>query len=180
MTVEMSISASNTQSLDIQHEQPCHADAVERLLDAAFGPGRFAKTAYHLREGTVPIVGLSYVSLCDGQPVGAVHLSPITIGGTRALFLGPLVVHPEFKNKGHGQALLSRSLTAAREAGHKLVVLVGDAPYYARSGFRQIPVGQVKLPGPVDPLRLLANELAAGALAEVHGMARPAPMARRP
>jgi predicted N-acetyltransferase YhbS len=161
-------------SAELENESPSDVEAIEALLDEAFGPGRFAKTAYRLREGTSPIAALSFVARIDGRVIGSARLSPITIGGTPALFLGPLVVHPERKNKGHGLALMRRSLDAARLAGHRLVILVGDAPYYARAGFVQIPLGQVRLPGPVDPARLLANELVPGALAEVGGMARPA------
>lgn len=169
---------SDADTVEILNEDPSHLEVVEGLLDAAFGPGRFAKTAYRLREGTEPIADLCYVAMRAGRPIGAVRLSPITIGGTEVLFLGPLVVHPDHKNQGHGLALMQKALASARALGHRLVVLVGDAPYYARAGFRQIPPGQVQLPGPVDPARLLAHELVEGALAEVRGMARPAP--RRP
>lgn len=159
----------------IELEQPEHGPHIEALAEAAFGPGRFAKTAYRLRRGTVPIPSLCFVALTDGLLIGSVRLSPITIGGTPALLLGPLVVDPVHKNRGHGQALLEASITAARQAGHRLIILVGDAPYYARAGFRPIPRGQVRLPGPVDPDRLLALELVADALSGVTGMARPAP-----
>jgi predicted N-acetyltransferase YhbS len=161
--------------VQIHNEDPSHLDAVEALLDEAFGPGRFAKTAYRLREGTDPIADLSFVAMLDGSPIGAVRLSPITIGGADALFLGPLVVHPDYKNRGHGLALMRKALAAAKARGHRLVVLVGDAPYYARADFAPIPSGQVTLPGPVDPNRLLAHELVEGALSAVSGMARPAP-----
>jgi len=172
----MTVAASRLVHIDL--EQCHHGDIVETLLDEAFGPGRFAKTAYRLREGTAPIPELSYVALLGDHPVGAVRLSPITIGGTPALFLGPLVVHPDHKNQGYGLALMLKALDEAKRRGHRLVVLVGDAPYYARAGFRPIPAGQVTLPGPVDPARLLACELTEGALAEAGGMARPAPGGR--
>ncbi|TCT13594.1 putative N-acetyltransferase YhbS [Tepidamorphus gemmatus] len=159
----------------IELEQPGHGPQIDALAEAAFGPGRFAKTAYRLRRGTVPIPDLCFVALADGRLIGSVRLSPITIGGTPALLLGPLVVDPDYKNRGHGLALLKASITAARQAGHRLIILVGDAPYYARAGFRPIPRGQVRLPGPVDPDRLLALELVEGALAGATGMARPAP-----
>lgn len=166
-------SAASIASIEI--EQPGHGPAIEALAEAAFGPGRFAKTAYRLRRGTVPIPSLCFVALAGETLIGSVRLSPITIGGSPALLLGPLVVDPGHKNRGHGQALLDASIAAARQADHTLIVLVGDAPYYARAGFRPIPPGQVRLPGPVDPERLLALELVDGALAGVTGMARPAP-----
>lgn len=167
--------SSSASIASIEIEQPDHGPAIEALAEAAFGPGRFAKTAYRLRRGTVPIPSLCFVALAGGRLIGSVRLSPITIGGSPALLLGPLVVDPAHKNQGYGQALLDASIQAARQAGHTLIVLVGDAPYYARAGFRPIPRGQVRLPGPVDPERLLALELVVGALAGVTGMARLAP-----
>ncbi len=166
---------TDANAVEILNEDLSHLEIVEHLLDEAFGPGRFAKTAYRLREGTEPIAELCFVAMRAGRPIGAVRLSPITIGGTDALFLGPLVVHPDHKNRGHGLALMQKALATAKKRGHRLVVLVGDAPYYARADFRPIPRGQVRLPGPVDPARLLAHELVEGSLAEARGMARPAP-----
>jgi predicted N-acetyltransferase YhbS len=104
--------------------------------------------------------------------VGSNRLTQISIDGRPALLLGPLTVEPAFRSRGIGMALLEASLEAAAADGHRLVILVGDEPYYGRIGFRRVPVGQVTLPGPVDPLRLLVKELAAGAFDGVAGMAR--------
>ena len=104
----------------------------------------------------------------DGRLAAAVRFTPILIGGKGgALLLGPLAVDPDFANQGHGRGLVGKALEAARSAGIALVVLVGDEPYYARLGFKRVPHGQIVLPGPVDPDRLLAAELAPGALALV-------------
>jgi predicted N-acetyltransferase YhbS len=102
-----------------------------------------------------------------------VRLTPIYIGETPALLLGPLTVEPPFRSHGVGTALVQRALKDAEAGGHKLVVLVGDEPIYVKSGFKRIPKGQVKLPGPVDPARLLVAELAAGAFKDVSGLIRP-------
>jgi predicted N-acetyltransferase YhbS len=99
-------------------------------------------------------------------------MTPIVIGGAPALLLGPLIVEPVFRSQGIGEALVKRSLEAAKTAGWKLVILVGDEPYYARMGFKQAPEGQISLPGPVDPARLLYCELEPGALAAAKGAAR--------
>lgn len=163
-----------TVSSDILPERPEHLAAIEALLDTAFGPGRYAKTAYRLREGTRPIAELSFVAAIEGAVIGSVRFSPITIGGAPALLLGPLAIHPDHKNRGHGLALMRAGLAAAKAAGHRVVMLVGDEPYYARAGFARLPHGKVRLPGPVDPARLLALELVSGALDGVGGMARPA------
>ena len=105
--------------------------------------------------------------------VGSVRLTPICIGDTPAVLLGPLTVEPPFRSRGIGRALIGRALEVAKANGHKLVVLVGDEPFYAKSGFKRIPKGDVKMPGPVDPARLLVAELTAGAVAGVKGLIRP-------
>ena len=153
-------------------ERPSDAAAVERLSERAFGPGRFAKTAYRLREGVDGSPTLSFVARVGTLLVGANRMTAIDIGGAPALMLGPLVVEPAFQKLGLGEQLIRLSLDAARAEGHRLVLLVGDQAYYARSGFVPVPDGQIMLPGPVDPERLMACELAPGALATAKGRVR--------
>lgn len=143
--------------------------AIGRLDARAFGPGRFAKTAYRLREGVEPDWNLSFVARIGTLLVGANRITPILCGGAPALLLGPLTVEPAFRSRGLGEALVMKSLNAAREGGHTLVLLVGDAPYYERVGFRAVPHGHLSMPGPVDPERLLCCELQDGALAGAKG-----------
>ena len=145
------------------------APAIERLTEHAFGPGRFAKTAYRLREGRPADAALSFVARVGTLLVGANRMTLILIGDHPALLLGPLVVEPAFRQHGLGERLVMKSLDAARAAGHRIVVLVGDAPYYQRMGFRRVPDNRMKMPGPVDPDRLLYCELVAGALDDISG-----------
>src|SRR3712207_6595892 len=159
--------------LVIRPELPSDFEPIERLHERAFGPGRFARTAFRPREGAPHIPELSFTALVGTLLVGSVRLTPVTAGGAPALMLGPLTVDPAFENRGNGRALIERALQAAREAGHRLVVLVGDEPYYARFGFRRVPAGQLAMPGPVDPARFLVMELAEGALAEAKGAVLP-------
>ncbi len=107
--------------------------------------------------------------------VGTISYWPLRIGaaGTPALLLGPIAIHPLRQNRGIGMALMRETLARARTAGHGLVILVGDAPYYARVGFMQVPEGQLLLPGPVDPKRLLFLELRSGALSAARGLVLP-------
>lgn len=147
--------------------------AIERLHERTFGPGRYAKTAYRIRESVTHDPALSFTARIGTLMVGSVRLSPIRIGDTRALLLGPLTVEPPFRDRGIGRQLIESALAAAKTAGHTLVLLVGDESYYARAGFRRIPKGQIKMPGPVDPARLLVAELAEGAFAGVSGEIRP-------
>ena len=149
---------------------------IEHLLDIAFGIDRRVKTSYRLREGSQPAKGLSLVVRdADVSVAGSISFWPLTISpaGTPALLLGPIVVHPQRQNIGVGLALMREGLARAKARGHRLVILVGDAPYYARVGFRKLPEGQLILPGPVDPDRFLYVELAQGALAEAHGLVLP-------
>jgi predicted N-acetyltransferase YhbS len=153
-------------------ETPGDAGAVERLHERAFGPGRLAKSAYRLREAPGQRPAIAFTARVGTLLVGSVRLWPIRVGDTPALLLGPLTVEPAFRDRGIGLALIERALAAAKGAGHRLVVLVGDEPYYGRSGFRPIPRGRVSMPGPVDPARLLVCELAAGAFDGVSGPIR--------
>jgi predicted N-acetyltransferase YhbS len=155
--------------LTIRHELPVDAAAIERLHARAFGPGRFARTAFRLREGVAPDPALSFAAHVGTFLVGSIKVTPVLAGGQQALMLGPLTVDPAFEGKGIGAALMTRSIEAARGAGHDLILLVGDAPYYARFGFSMVPPGQLVLPGPADPARFLALELVEGVLAERKG-----------
>ena len=158
--------------IDYCQERPEHAAYIEHLLDRAFGPGRFAKTAYRLREGGGFIPELSMVALERDILRGSLRYWPIEIGAahTRAILLGPLVVDPELQGQGIALRLMEMSLQRASEAGHRIVVLVGDEPYYARAGFSAAAARGLRMPGPVDRARLLARELTPGALTGVSGM----------
>jgi predicted N-acetyltransferase YhbS len=149
------------------------ADAIQRLNERVFGPGRFARSAYRVRESADPDPRLSFVARVGTLLVGANFLTPIHIGGEPALLLGPLIVEPVFRSQGIGEALVTRALDTAKAEGWKLVILVGDEPYYTRMGFKRVPPGRIQLPGPVDPARLLYVELEPGALdaakGEAHG-----------
>jgi predicted N-acetyltransferase YhbS len=162
-------------SSSFQLSVPAQSDAaaIDHLLDLCFGPQRRTKTSYRLREGAQPVDGLSQVVRdLDVGIAGAISYWPLAIGGkgTRALLLGPLAVHPLRQNIGVGRFLMNETLAKAKAQGHKLVILVGDAPYYARVGFQQVPEGQMLLPGPTDPKRLLFLELVEGSLAEAKGL----------
>jgi len=160
-------------SLTILPETADDALAIERLHERTFGPGRYARTAFRIREGRTHELALSFTARIGTLLVGSVRLTPICIGETPALLLGPLTVEPPFRSRGVGKALVTRALKDAKAKGHKLIVLVGDEPIYAKSGFKRIPKGQVKMPGPVDPARLLVAELKSGAFDGVSGTIRP-------
>jgi len=160
-------------SVSILPETSDDAVAIERLHERTFGPGRFAKTAYRLREHADHVRELSFTARIGTLLIGSVWLSPIRIGETKALLLGPVTVEPAFREQGVGQALIERALKEAATKGHRLAILVGDEAYYEKCGFKRIPKGRVAMPGPVDPARLLVAELSAGAFDGVSGPIRP-------
>lgn len=160
--------------LEYRCERPEDSGGIELLLDSAFGPGRFAKTAYRLREGVAFLPELSLVAWEDGVMRGSLRFWPIEIGAARtsALLLGPLAVDPGQRGRGIAVRLMELALEKATALGHRIVVLVGDEPYYARVGFSAAAAQELRMPGPVDRNRLLARELAAGALSGVNGVIR--------
>jgi predicted N-acetyltransferase YhbS len=160
-------------ALTIQPETAADADAIERLHERTFGPGRYARTAYRIREGRGHLLDLSFTARVGTLLIGSVRLTPVTIGQAKAVLLGPLTVEPPFRERGVGAALIKRGLDEAKARGHRLVLLVGDEPYYGKHGFKRIAEGQVTMPGPVDPARLLVAELEPGAFAGVTGMILP-------
>jgi predicted N-acetyltransferase YhbS len=166
----------NPLPFQIRPEQAEDAVEVELLLDQVFGLERRVKTSYRLREGETPVDSLSLVAVEPGTGViGAISFWRLFIGvkGTPALLLGPLAVSPKRQGLGIGRALMRRGLMKAQALGHELVLLVGDEPYYGRMGFRRVPEGQILLPGPVDPARLLYLDLRPGAMRRAHGLVLP-------
>jgi predicted N-acetyltransferase YhbS len=156
----------------IVNEREADAHAVSLLEERAFGPGRYARTAFRLREGNPHDLNLCFIARVSTLVVGSIRLSHLSIGDKPALLLGPLTVDPAFRSKNIGRMLMDASITAAKDQGHRLMILVGDEAYYNRVGFKRVPPGRILMPGPVDPMRLLALELVAGALGEVKGAVR--------
>jgi predicted N-acetyltransferase YhbS len=157
-------------------EEPKHAVAIEALLDASFGPDRFTKTAYRLRDGVDTIPALNLVAIEHDEHgrevvVGTIRYWPILVGGaTPSILLGPIAVAAHLQGSGLGSKLIRMSLNKAVALGHKSVILVGDAPYYERFGFSRALTLGMEMPGPVDMNRLLGLELVEGALSGAAGM----------
>jgi predicted N-acetyltransferase YhbS len=160
-------------SVHLRHETQADAPIIDKLHERAFGPGRFARTAYRLREGIAPLSTLCHVATVGTLIVGSIRLSGLWIGSEKAVLLGPLTVEPQFMNRGIGGLLIKRALEVAKQEGHQVVILVGDEPYYARAGFKKVPRGHLHLPGPVDPDRLLAVDLQGGDIARLKGPVLP-------
>ena len=156
-------------AFDVSPEQDDNDASIEALHEHAFGPGRFARTAFRLREGRRAVAGLSFVAGAGGRLIGSIRFGSVILAGLSGLLLGPLVVHPDYAGRGVGLKLMQMALEAARQQGHSWVILVGDEPYYARVGFSRVPFGLITLPGPVDPARLLFLELKPDAMKGLSG-----------
>ena len=157
--------------MKIRLEAAADLAAVEALVAEAFGPERFAKTVYMFRDGVPPLASLSLVAEREGQVIGSLRFWPVLIAGeVPALLLGPLVTAPMAQGQGVGSTLMCKGLARAAAEGHRLVILVGDEPYYRRFGFTRALARRLEMPGWVAPERFLARELVAGAMSGVSGM----------
>jgi predicted N-acetyltransferase YhbS len=154
----------------IRAERASDVVAREALLDACFGVNRHMRTCQRLRDGRAPAEGLALSVVRKGNLVGTVRLWHVSAGGVPALVLGPLAVDSSYRALGVGAALMNRALAAAKALGHGAVILLGDAPYYARFGFCPLKTSELSLPGPFERDRLLGLELREGALDGAFGM----------
>src|SRR6266404_5281013 len=167
---------SDTAQFVVRSERASYVVAREALLDASFGDNRHLRTCQRLRDGQAPAEGLALSAVSQGRLVGTVRLWHVSAGGVPALTLGPLAVDPSCRKLGIGRALVQRALAAAKARGHGAVLLLGDAPYYGRFGFSALKTGELRLPGPFEPDRLLGLELREGALDGAWGMIVPTGM----
>ena len=157
----------------IRAERASDVVAREALLDACFGDNRHLRTCQRLRDGQAPAEGLAFSAVAQGRLVGTLRLWHVSAGGVRALVLGPLAVDPSCRELGIGAELMNQALAAAKARRHGAVILLGDAPYYARFGFSGRKTGELSLPGPFERDRQLGRELREGALDGAAGMIVP-------
>ncbi len=156
--------------ITVRDEVPADVAAREALLNVAFGDERFAKTSERLREGRLHAAGLALTAEHDGDFAGTVRLWHIKAGTAGSgLLLGPIAVDADSRGRGLGARLMREALWRAARHGHRFVLLVGDAPYYARFGFVAAPAA-LDLPGPVDRARFLSFEITPGSLRAAAGM----------
>jgi len=157
----------------IRAERASDVAAREALLDACFGDNRHTRTCQRLRDGRAPAEGLALSAVRQGRVIGSVRLWHVSAGGIPALMLGPLAVEASSRKFGVGADLMQQALAAAKARGHRAVILLGDAPYYARFGFSAAKTGQLTLPGAFERDRLLGLELIEGGLDGGWGMIAP-------
>lgn len=138
--------------------------AVEALLDRAFGRDRHGRTAYRLRDGMDTIPDLSFAAIEDGALAGTIQCWPVALHGDDGsryplVLVGPVAVEPARQRGGLGKELVHQALDAAVELDlDDAMMLIGDPEYYGRFwGFSAEATAGWRLPGPVEPRRLLAR-----------------------
>ena len=169
---EAAVSLTDHPTLRLGPERDGQRRAVNALIEQAFGPGRFAKTAERLREGNKTLAHFSMVASEGDKVLGAVRLWPIRIGETPCLFLGPIAVDQAARSQGLGAELVRASLRAMEaDAGldAKAVLLVGEAGFFEPLGFCRVPPGAALLPGPVDARRIFWRPIRHAPLEGVQG-----------
>jgi predicted N-acetyltransferase YhbS len=162
--------AKNTGAFALRPERATDMTAREALLDLCFGADRDGRTCQRLREGRLPAEGLAFSATQRRRLVGTLRLWNVAVGGKPVLLLGPIAVDPALQSRGIGAALMRQAIGKARQLGHAAIVLLGDAPYYARFGFSAVKAKDLRLPGPFERERLLGLELRDGALEGAWGM----------
>jgi predicted N-acetyltransferase YhbS len=181
MEAQENIVAFRRPSL-VSAETAADVPARDALLDRAMGPRWRRKSSEKLRRGRIPSERLALIARdAFGAVVGTVRLWDVFAGeATPALLLGPLAVEPTLKGAGIGSALMREAVAEAKRLGHAAILLVGDAPYYARFGFSADRTANLAMPGPYEKHRLLALELVPGALDGAQGVIRPAGRKAKP
>ncbi len=153
--------------------------AVEDLLDAAFGPTRFGRTAYRIREGVDAVPALSFAAIQDGALIGTIQCWPVAHRAadgtaTSLVMVGPVAVRPDVQRGGHGRALMTHMLGAAETLADSALMMIGDPGYYGRFfGFDAEATGAWELPGPYEKHRLLARAVNGHSLPTGAGMIGP-------
>ncbi|RCL03754.1 MAG: hypothetical protein JSC161_000516 [Candidatus Tokpelaia sp. JSC161] len=154
------------------HESSIHHHDIENLHATAFGPARYTRAAHFIRHGGSHDRSISFIASAYQKIIASIRMTPIIIGFSKALLLGPIVVSSTYKNAGIGSTLINMALKAAEKKRHKLVILIGDEAYYRRFHFLHVHADQMIMPLPVNPKRLLGREFTPGALSKANGIVR--------
>ena len=159
--------------IEIRQERPEDIAAIRHVLEQAFRGSNEANLVEMLREANKATISL--VAICEGQLVGHILFSPVTIAPAKAGFngigLAPVAVLPEFQKRGIGSSLIREGLEECRRGGYDIVVVLGNPRFYSRFGFLRASDYGLGNEYSADE-HFMAMELRIGALAEVSGMVK--------
>lgn len=162
--------AVSADALAIRLETPADNEWIENLHEVSFGPGRFARAAFRVRERFAADPELCFIAEINGVRAASVRLTPISVGGENGYLLGPLMTDPAFRKQGAGRALVRHACDLAlKREGVSFVMLVGDYAYYGPLGFAPSVPNSIRFPGPVDPARVLVHSLDENIVARLAG-----------
>lgn len=159
MVADWATGLDDTRLAPIAEARP---DAIETLLDLAFGADRHGRTAYRLRTAVAVEESASCAAFDrQGRLVGSLQSWPLGLFGAGDAvvplwLVGPIAVHPDRRSEGIGRAMLRRALTAIDRTGIP-ALLIGDPEYYGPFGFSADATGGWLVPGPVERHRLLVR-----------------------
>ena len=146
----------------IREEEARDFGAIQRVLDEAFEGDVESRLVTELRCRGLVVMGL--VAEIDGEVVGHILFSRIRVDSRDAVALAPMAVKPALQRKGIGSALVLEGLTRCKQAGEKLVLVVGHPEFYARFGFSAKQAAKLDCEYAGDAF--LSLELVPGSLAE--------------
>ncbi|MDR2832913.1 MAG: N-acetyltransferase [Streptococcaceae bacterium] len=139
------------ENFNIRLETPSDDFAVENMTRDAFWNQIMNPTSkicdehyltHKIRRSSAYVPQLDFVAEIDGRIVGNIVYTQCQITKDNdikhtMLTFGPLAVHPDFQNKGIGQALMKHSFEVARKLGYKAIFIFGHADYYPKVGFER-------------------------------------------
>jgi putative acetyltransferase len=120
--------------IEIREEHPGDVRAVRDVNRFAFGQDQEGHIVDALRSNGAAL--LSLVAILDGQVVGHIMYSPLSVGDNQGAALGPMAVMPENQRQGIGSQLIEAGNRKLKDAGCPFIVVVGHPEYYPRFGFR--------------------------------------------
>jgi putative acetyltransferase len=147
----------------------------EVILAASEGEREAVEIVHGLRRDGQVLCAL--VAEIESRIVGHIMMSRMMVETptTRipAVALAPLMVEPAFQNRGIGSDLTLSALAHCRDAGERVVFVLGHPTYYSRFGFSAEMTRDFDIPFRLErPGPFMALELKAGALRGVRGKVR--------
>lgn len=168
----------NIDTKAVRPERPRDITAIHHVNEAAFGRSDEANLVDRLREAARPF--LSLVAEVDGQVVGHILFTPVTIesgpAGCKALGLAPMAVLPEYQKQGIGSMLVREGLEACKRLGYGVAVVLGHPEYYPRFGFTPASRYGLSCEYPVPDEVFMAVELIPGSLDGCEGLVKYHPL----
>jgi putative acetyltransferase len=128
----------------IRKEKNTDFESITNVTIEAFKNHPISRQTEHFIVNALRSAGVLTISLVaeiDGQIVGHIAFSPITISdGTKNWYgMGPVSVLPNHQKQSIGKALVNEGLSLLKDMGAQGCALVGPPEYYKKFGFKNYP-----------------------------------------